>query len=178
MQNLLVIFSLLCITHTIYSQKVGAMLDGVLKLESGKVGPEKEIKFSFQKHNEETTEYSIAFFDSFSSVSSEAPVIELWGHGRSVLALFSDPKRNYNIEQTKVIINKIESNLNHFITKVRSKGRLFIHADINLDDDWIFSAYMDFKNPKYAFWYKGNKYPIEERKLIQMIEKFKLYFDI
>ena len=64
-----------------------------------------------------------------------------------------------------------------FITKVRSKGRLFIHADINLDDDWIFSAYMDFKNPKYAFWYKGNKYPIEERKLIQMIEKFKLYFD-
>lgn len=177
MRNLLGILFIL-FANSISAQKVSDMLEGVLKLESGNVIAEKEIKFSFQKHGEQTTEYSIAFFDSFSPVSEVAPVIELWGHGRSVLALFSNPKKNYNIEQIKVIINKLESNLNHFATTVKSKGRLFIHADINLDDDWIFSAYMDFKTPKYAFWYQGIKYPLEERKLHQMIEKFKLYFNI
>ena len=175
MKNI-VLFSLLFFNTVAYGQ-VNKVLSSAMELESGNVGPEKEIKFTYQSHTKETTEYSIAFFNSFSSTSG-GESMELWGHGRTSLALFSNPKKEFSIEELTVIIKRIRSNYKHFTTQVKSKGRLFIHSDINLDESWVFSAYMDYKTPKYAFWYHGNKYPIQEKELITMLMKFELYFDI
>lgn len=172
----LLIFGALFVCGAVNGQ-VGKLVSSALSLESGNVGPEKEIKFTYQAHTSETTEYSIAFFDSFSSTSG-GETLELWGHGRTTLSVFCEPKKEYSKEELTAIIGRIRSNYGHFTEEVKSKGRLFIHSDINLDDSWIFSAYMDFKTPKYAFWYNGQKYPIEEKDLVAMLTKFELYFDL
>lgn len=170
------LYVILFVSASSYGQ-VGKVISSSLGLESGNVGPEKEIKFTYQSHTSETTEYSIAFFDSFSSTSG-GEFLEIWGHGRATLSVFSEPKKEYSKEELTVIIERIRSNYKHFTTQVKSKGRLFIHSDINLDDSWVFSAYMDFKTPKYAFWYHGDKYPIEEKELVLMLTKFELYFNL
>lgn len=173
MKNIL-LFAVLLISSSTYAQ-VGKAISSALAKESGNVGPEKEIKFTYQSHSSETTEYSIAFFNSFSSTSG-GEFLEIWGHGRTTLSIFSEPKKEYSKEELTIIIERIRSNYKHFTTQVKSKGRLFIHSDINLDESWVFSAYMDFKTPKYAFWYHGDKYPIQEKDLISMLTKFELYF--
>tara|TARA_B100000900_G_C20513858_1_gene689178 strand:- start:42 stop:569 length:528 start_codon:yes stop_codon:yes gene_type:complete len=170
------LYAVLFVSASSYGQ-VGKVISSSLSLESGNVGPEKEIKFTYQSHTSETTEYSIAFFDSFSSTSG-GEFLEIWGHGRTTLSVFSEPKKEYSKEELTVIIERIRSNYKHFTTQVKSKGRLFIHSDINLDDSWVFSAYMDFKTPKYAFWYHGDKYPIAEKDLVLMLTKFELYFNL
>jgi hypothetical protein len=170
------LYAVLFVSANTYGQ-VGKVLSSALTLESGNVGPEKEIKFTYQSHTSESTEYSIAFFDSFSSISG-GESLEIWGHGRTTLSIFSEPKKEYSIEELTIIIQRIRSNYKYFTTQVKSKGRLFIHSDINLDESWVFSAYMDFKTPKYAFWYHGNKYPLEEKDLVTMLTKFELYFNL
>jgi len=42
----------------------------------------------------------------------------------------------------------------------------------------VFSAYMDFKTDKYAFWYHGEKYELSEKALILLMSKMELYFNI
>jgi hypothetical protein len=80
----ILLYAVLFISANTYGQ-VGKVLSSALTLESGNVGPEKEIKFTYQSHTSESTEYSIAFFDSFSSISG-GESLEIWG-----------PRQNYSI---------------------------------------------------------------------------------
>jgi len=167
------IFSVLL--PTIASGQLGSVVKEIASEPSGSVSSEKEIKFSYQQHSSSITEYSIAFFDAIGS-NSGGSTMEFWGHGRKYLAIYSDTNIEYSGDELKGIIKKINDNYQHFNVEIRKKGRLFIHSDINLDDNFVFSAYMDFQTPKFAFWNHGNKYIIEEKQLIQMLEKFNLYF--
>jgi len=144
---------------------------------SGSVLSEKFIKFTHQEHSEESTEYSIAFFEALASNSGGAN-LEIWGHGRKSLSIFCEPSVEFDLEKISVLVGRIRSNYNHFNVELRKKNRLFMHSDINIDNDFVFSAYMDFQTPKFAFWYNGNKYPIEEKSLLTMLEKLELYFDL
>lgn len=162
---------------TLANAQLGSVVKEITNLPSGSVGSEKSIKFEYQEHSTSISEYSIAFFEALGS-NSGGGTMEFWGHGRTNLAIFSDKNIEYKDLELKNIIKNISENYEHFNTEVRRKNRIFIHSDINLDDDFIFSAYMDFQTPKFAFWYNGNKYMIEEKQLIQMLEKFRLYFDL
>jgi hypothetical protein len=167
---------LLTITTVSYSQALKAV-SALLDNGSGKVTREKAIKFTYQEHSNSTTEYSIAYFESIAS-SSEGEALELWGHGRDQLAIFCGTNTEYNKEQVNTILTRMRSNYRHFKTGVQSKSRLFIHADIVLQPDFVFSAYMDFKTDKYAFWYHGEKYELSEKALILLMSKMELYFNI
>lgn len=144
---------------------------------SGSVSSEKTIKFTHQEHLDVSTEYSIAFFEALASNSGGAN-FEIWGHGRKYLSIFSEPNSQFELDDIKSIISRIRANYSHFNDDIRKKNRLFMHSDINLTEDFIFSAYMDFQTPKFAFWYNGNKYPITEKSLTVLLEKLELYFDL
>lgn len=174
MKKLLTIV-LLAITTVSYSQALSAVA-GLIDNGSGKVVREKSIKFNNQEHITSTTEYSIAYFESIES-TSEGEALELWGHGREKLALFSAPNIEYSKEEVNVILTRLRSDYTHFKKNVQGKGKLFIHADIVLQPEFIFSAYMDFKTPKYAFWYHGEKYQLNEKKLLLLMTKMELYFN-
>ena len=174
MKKLLTIV-LLAITTVSYSQSLKSVT-GLLDNGSGKVVREKSIKFNNQEHITSTTEYSIAYFESIAS-TSDGEALELWGHGREKLALFSAPNIEYNKEEVNIILTRLRSNYTYFKRDVQAKDKLFIHADIVLQPEFIFSAYMDFKTPKYAFWYHGEKYQLNEKKLLLLMTKMELYFN-
>jgi hypothetical protein len=164
----------LSITTVSYSQVLKSVA-GLMDKGDGQVASEKSIKFNNQKHGISTTEYSIAFFDMFASTSG-GDALELWGHGREKLALFSSQNTEFSKEEINVILTRLRANYTHFKKDVMAKGKLFIHADIILQPEFIFSAYMDFKSPKYAFWYHGEKYQVTEKKLLMLMTKMELYF--
>jgi hypothetical protein len=171
------IFSfLIVLIPSIASGQLGNVVKDMAAGPSGSVSSEKEIKFSYQEHSSAITEYSIAFFEAIGS-NSGGSAMEFWGHGRKFLAIYSDIDIEYADDDLKAIIKNISDNYNYFNAEIRKKNRLFIHSDINLDENFIFSCYMDFQTPKFAFWYYGNKYIIEEKQLTQMLDKFNLYFD-
>ena len=49
--------------------------------------------------------------------------------------------------------------------------------DINLYENMVFTCYMDFKDPRYAFWVNQRKYEISEAQFLRLLAKLDAYFE-
>ena len=104
-----------------------------LGLESGLIAYERDIKFNFQEHAENVTEYSIAFFENADS-------LEFWGHGRTYLGIYG-PIQKMDGEEREEFTRRVNECYNTFKNTVRNKGRIYQHVDINLYDNMVFTCY-------------------------------------
>lgn len=141
-----------------------------LGLESGLIAYERDIKFTFQKHADNVTEYSIAFFENADS-------LEFWGHGRTYLGIYGPIQKTLDGEEREEFTRRVNECYNTFKNTVRNKGRIYQHVDINLYDNMVFTCYMDFKDPRYAFWVNQRKYEISEAQFLRLLAKLDAYFE-
>ena len=140
-----------------------------LALESGLIAYERDIKFNYQQHAENVTEYSIAFFENADS-------LEFWGHGRNYLGIYGPIQKTLDGEEREEFTRRVNECYTTFKTTVKNKGRIYQHVDIDLYENMVFTCYMDFKDPRYAFWVNQRKYEISEAQFLRLLAKLDAYF--
>ena len=164
---------ILCVSFESHAQikKIAAPIaTEALTLESGLISYERDIKFNFQEHGDNVTEYSIAFFENADS-------LEFWGHGRKYLGIYGPIQKTLDGEEREEFTRRVNECYITFKNTVRNKGRIYQHVDINLYENMVFTCYMDFKDPRYAFWVNQRKYEISEAQFLRLLAKLDAYFE-